>query len=58
MINETIKKIIISLVISIIFAIIGYLITIPISNYSHDSIKDVMFLEGLATTVIALFFTI
>lgn len=54
MANGTIRKIIISLIISVIFAIIGYIIAIPISNYFHDSIKDVMFLEGLAVTIIGL----
>lgn len=58
MVKQIIKRMGISLLLSIIFVVIGYLIAIPISNYSHDSIKDVMFLEGLATTVITLFFTI
>jgi hypothetical protein len=58
MINQVIKKLSLSLILSIIFVPIGYLIAIPISNFSHDSIKDVMFLEGLATTLITLFCTI
>ena len=52
------RKIIMSFLISIIFVVIGYLIAFPISSYYHTSFKDVMFLEGLITTVIASLFSI
>ena len=58
MVKQIIKRIVISLFLSIIFLVIGYLLAIPISNYSHASMNDVMFLEGIATTVITLFCTI
>lgn len=58
MLNKIIKKITISLVLSIIFVAIGYLIAFLISNYYHTNFKNVMFLEGLATTLITVLFSI
>ena len=58
MLNKIIRKITMSLVLSIIFVVIGYFIAFPISNYYHADFKDVMFLEGLITTIIATFFSI
>lgn len=56
--NSTVQKITISVLIGGIFVICGYVIAIPISKYMQDSIQDVMFLEGLAVTVIGLMATI
>jgi len=50
------RKVIMSFLMSIIFVVIGYLLAFPISSYYHASFKDVMFLEGLITTIIASIF--
>lgn len=58
MLNKIIKKITISLGLSIIFAVIGYLIAFPIANYYQANFKDVMFIEGLVIILITILFSI
>jgi hypothetical protein len=58
MISQVIKKIVISLFLSIAILVLGCLIAVPISNHYHAKYNDVIFIEGIFITVISLFFSV
>ena len=44
---QILKRVLISLMLSSLFFLLGYLLANPISNYFHTSFKDIIFYEGI-----------
>ena len=58
MMGKIVKSIFICILLSIVFLAVGCLIAFPLSKYFKTSYNDVVFIEGIITTVISAYASI